>query len=338
MFFQADATKTNYMAKVIPYRGSWVEFETDAKNILYVRIDRKRKFPATVFLRALGIEDDSDILRTFYHPLEMRASGGKYEFKVSSGLLGRKLRATVSHRGKELVKRGRRIREEHIEALRKAKIEWVGVSPSEVAGAFSVGDVVDETTGEVLVEATQPLTVDRLAELGEVGISEFEVIFPEREEVGSTLIETLGKDTVRTQNDALLEIYRRLRPGDPPTIESSRNLFKSMFFDPTRYDFSRVGRLKFNTKLYGVSEDQWPEDIRERWIKGQDQTPSCDDFVAVLGYMLRLRRGIGSLDDIDHLGNRRVRSVGELCWRTSSGSGWCGWSGPSRRRCPSTRR
>ena len=126
------------------------------------------------------------------------------------------------------------------------------------------------------------------------------------------LIETLMKDTITSQNDSLLEIYRRLRPGDPPTIDSSRNLFNSMFFDPVRYDFSRVGRLKFNTKLYGLTPEQWPELILDRWNKGEDRTPTPEDFVAVLRYMLRLRRGFGELDDIDHLGNRRVRSVGEL--------------------------
>jgi DNA-directed RNA polymerase subunit beta len=321
VFFQADATRTSFMAKVIPYRGSWVEFETDAKNILYVRIDRKRKFPATVFLRALGIEDDSGILRTFYNPVEMRSKSGKFEFKVGPGLLGRKLRATVSSRGKELVKKGRRIREEQLEALTKARLTWVPISAAEVAGAFSVADVIDEETGEVLVEAAQPLEPEKIEELVGRGIHEFELIFPEREDVGATLIETLGKDTVRTQNDALLEIYRRLRPGDPPTLESSRSLFKSMFFDDTRYDFSRVGRLKFNTKLYGVTPNHnmedgpdpaWPEMIQQRWKNEEDQTPSTEDFVAVLDYMLKLRRGIGTLDDIDHLGNRRVRSVGEL--------------------------
>ena len=312
VFFQSDARKTSIMAKVIPYRGSWVEFETDQKNVLYVRIDRKRKFPATVFLRALGVEDDGAIMRTFYSPVEMRASEGKFEFKVGPGLLGRKLRASVMHRGKELVKKARRIREEHVESLSRAGIEWVGVSAAEVVGAYSVADVVDEDTGEVLVEAARPLEAERLQELAARGITEFEVVFPEREDVGTTMIETLAKDTVRTQNEALLEIYRRLRPGDPPTLESSRALFRSMFFDETRYDFSRVGRLKFNTKLYGVTEDQWPEAVRERWAKGQDQTPSTDDFVAVLRYMMKLRRSVGTLDDIDHLGNRRVRSVGEL--------------------------
>jgi DNA-directed RNA polymerase subunit beta len=313
VFFQVDQVKSTYMAKVIPYRGSWVEFETDMKNILYVRIDRKRKFPATIFLRALGFSDDTEILREFFNPVRMRVVDGKYELKVSDGLLGRKLRTAVSHRGKELVKKGRRIRAEQLAALQKAKIEWVQVPAAEVAGPYCVEDVVDEETGEVLVEAARPLEAETLEQLiGEHGKTEFEVIFPDREDVGMTLIETLSKDTSHSPNDALLEIYRRLRPGDPPTLESSRSLFKSMFFDETRYDFSKVGRLKFNTKLYGVSEDGWPETVRDRWSKGEDQTPSKDDFVAVLRYMLKLRRGIGHPDDIDHLGNRRVRSVGEL--------------------------
>ena len=312
VFFQADAARTNYTTKVIPYRGSWVEFETDAKNILYVRIDRKRKFPATVFLRALGLEDDAAILREFYTSMEMRLLNGKYDFKVSEGLLGRRPRATVTSRGKDVVKKGRRIRQEHVDALKKARIQWVPVSATEAEGAVSVLDIVDEETGEVLIEAGLPLSPETLESLSARGVTKFEVVFPDKEDVGTTLVDTLAKDAVKEQGEALIEIYRRLRPGDPPTLESSRTLFNSMFFDPARYDFSRVGRLKFNTKLYGISEDQWPQDVRDRWIKGEDRTPTREDFIEVLRYMLKLRRGIGELDDIDHLGNRRVRSVGEL--------------------------
>ena len=313
VFFQSDGTRSTFMSKVIPYRGSWVEFETDAKNILYVRIDRKRKFPATVFLRALGLEDDSAILRAFHTPVEVRIDRGDYKFKVGPGLIGRRLRTAVKTKsGKELIKKGRRIRNEQVELLEGSKIQWVVVTAAELGGAVSVTDLVDEETGEVLIEAGRPLTPETLENLVARDVSQLELVFPEREDVGSTLIETLEKDTVKTQNDALLEIYRRLRPGDPPTLESSRTLFNSMFFDPTRYDFSKVGRLKFNTKLYGVSEDQWPAWVKERWNKGEDRTPSPEDFIEVLRYMLKLRKGIGELDDIDHLGNRRVRSVGEL--------------------------
>jgi DNA-directed RNA polymerase subunit beta len=315
VFFQADAAKSNFMAKVIPYRGSWVEFETDHKNLLHVRIDRKRKFPATIFLRALGLEADRDILQAFYTPSQMRVEDGKYDLKVDKGLIGRRARAAVTHpkkKSEDLLKKGRRIKAQQVEDLQAAGVEWVPVSAAEVQGAFTVSDIVDEETGEVLLEAANPLTDETLADLVARGIKTFEVVFPEREEVSDTLIATLAKDTVKNQHDALIEIYRRLRPGDPPTVESSRTLFNNMFFDPTRYDFSKVGRLKFNTKLYGFSEDHWPAEVRDRWDKGEDSTPSRDDFIEVLRYMLKLRKGIGDLDDIDHLGNRRVRSVGEL--------------------------
>ena len=314
VFFQADAGRTVIMAKVIPYRGSWVEFEYDQKNVLYVRIDRKRKFPASIFLRALGLEDDASIIRAFYRPVQARIEDGKFLFRVAPSAEGWKVRAAVTHpkSGEEIVKKGRRVRPEQIAELQKAGIAWIPVDAAEMEGAWAATDVVDASTGEVLVEAGRPAGPETWEGLGARGIAEFEVVFPDREDVGGILLETLQKDSVRGQNDALLEIYRRLRPGDPPTLESSRNLFHSMFFDPTRYDFSRVGRLKFNTKLYGVSEEQWPAPVRERWEKGEDRTPSREDFVEVLRYMLKLRRGLGELDDIDHLGNRRVRSVGEL--------------------------
>jgi DNA-directed RNA polymerase subunit beta len=314
VFFQADAAKIVYMGKVIPYRGSWVEFEYDQKNVLYVRIDRKRKFPATVFLRALGLEDDGAILRAFYSPVRARVQEGRFAFRTGPGLEGRKARAAVVHpkSGEEIVKKGRRIRAEQIEALGKAGIEWVPVDDGDLEGAHAAQDVVDRATGEVLVETGRPIGPETLETLAAQDGADFELFFPEREEVGNILVETLAKDSVKSQNEALLEIYRRLRPGDPPTLDSSRNLFNSMFFDPTRYDFSRVGRLKFNTKLYGVSQEQWSAGVRERWEKNEDRTPTREDFVEVLRYMLKLRKGIGNLDDIDHLGNRRVRSVGEL--------------------------
>ncbi|ANM28581.1 DNA-directed RNA polymerase subunit beta [Acidobacteria bacterium Mor1] len=259
VFFQSDATKSTVTAKVIPYRGSWVEFEYDQKNLLYVRIDRKRKILATTFLRALGYEDDASVVRAFYDPSEVKTSDA-----------------------------------------------------SALEGGYNVSDVIDTETGEVLLDAATALTPEHGAELAAKGVKKIEVVYPEQEDVGVIMMDTLAKDPVKSQNDALIEIYRRLRPGDPPTVESSKNLFNSMFFDPTRYDFSRVGRLKFNTKLYGVSRDTWPDVVSERWDKDEDRTPTKEDFIEVLSYMLKLRRGIGDIDDIDHLGNRRVRSVGEL--------------------------
>ncbi|MCP3981868.1 MAG: DNA-directed RNA polymerase subunit beta [bacterium] len=314
VFFQADQVKNTLMAKVIPYRGSWVEFETDHKNVLYVRIDRKRKFPATAFMRALGLEDVPTILREFYSPVELRFMSGKPEFKVGPGIVDRKSRVTIEHpkTGEEIIKKNRRIRAEHVAAMKKAGVKWVPVGPAEADGAYLVTDIVDKETGEVIYEAASPLGEDQRTDLIARGIKVFEVIYPDREDVGNTLIDTLAKDTVNDQHEALIEIYRRLRPGDPPTTESSKTLFNNMFFDPTRYDFSKVGRLKFNTKIYGVTPDAWPADVRDRWEKSEDRTPSREDFIEVLRYMLKLRRGVGKVDDIDHLGNRRVRSVGEL--------------------------
>jgi DNA-directed RNA polymerase subunit beta len=314
VFFQSDAGKTTFMAKVIPYRGSWVEFEYDQKNILYVRIDRKRKFPATVFLRALGLEDDAAILRAFYTAAAVRVEGGKFFVKADAGAVNKKVRQAVAHpkSGDEILKKGRKVRAEQLEELRKAKVEWIPVEAAEMDGAATIRDLADPATGEVIVEVGQPLTAETLEKLHAAKVETFDVCFPETEDVGIVLLETLGKDTVKTQNDALLEIYRRLRPGDPPTLESSRNLFNGLFFDPTRYDFSRVGRLKFNTKIYGMAQGEWPAFVRERWDKNEDRTPTREDFIEVLRYMLKLRKGIGEVDDIDHLGNRRVRSVGEL--------------------------
>jgi len=314
VFFQSDPAKSLVTAKVIPYRGSWVEFEYDHKNILYISIDRKRKFPVTVFLRALGYEDDPSIIRTFFRPVEIKIDGDKQYFRSGPGLAGFKASATITHprTGEEIVKKNRRISEKIAAAIAKARITWVEVDASQLEGAFAITDLIDMATGEILVEAAHPLTEEALALLADKGIKKLEAVFPENESVGGVLLETIAKDPVKTQNDALLEIYRRLRPGDPPTVESSRNLFNSLFFDPSRYDFSRVGRLKFNTKLYGVSEDDWAPDIAERWTKNEDRTPTKEDFVEVLRYMLELRQGKGSMDDIDHLGNRRVRSVGEL--------------------------
>jgi DNA-directed RNA polymerase subunit beta len=321
VFFQADAGRITYTSKVIPYRGSWVEFEIDHKNILYVRIDRKRKFPATIFMRALGLEDIPAIFNAFYDPVEARLGKTGWEFRSGLGIVGCKTRAAVKRGTTELIKKGRKIRAEHVEELRKGRIQWVPVGAGDMLGAVTVNDIADQDTGEVLVEAAHPLTEEVLNDLVERGVKTFEVVFPERADVGETLIETLAKDPVKDQQEALIEIYRRLRPGDPPTPDSSKKLFTSMFFDPARYDFSKVGRLKFNTKLYGSTpghdlnegpDPSWPEHIAAKWAAGEDRTPSKDDFIEVLRYMLKVRRGIGELDDIDHLGNRRVRSVGEL--------------------------
>ena len=300
VFFERVPAQGYYLGKIIPYRGSWVEFEYDNKSLLYVRIDRKRKFYGTVFLRALGLKTDSEILKAFYNVSEIHIKDKKLFWKVSDSLLGLKLSKAIGTRNETIVPQGRKITKSLYEAVLKAKIEQVEVDRTDLQGAFIAADVIDMSTGEVLVEANHELT--NIEKVLDNGITSFEVFFPERDDAGNVISVTLKKDPVKSQSDALLEIYRKLRPGDPPTLDTATQLFQGMFFDPRKYDFSRVGRMKFNIKLYDKI-DESPLDKR---------TLDQRDFIDTIKYLLKLRRGIGAVDDIDHLGNRRVRAVGEL--------------------------
>jgi len=300
VFFERVPAQGYFLGKIIPYRGSWVEFEYDNKNLLYVRIDRKRKFYGTVFLRALGLKTDAEILRAFYNVSEVIIKDKKLFWKVSESLIGLKLSKAIGTKNETIVTQGRKITKSLYEAILKAKIEQVEIDRTDLQSAYIAADVVDMSTGEVLAEANQELVnLDRLMDNG---ITSFEVFFPERDDAGNVISVTLKKDPVKSQNDALLEIYRKLRPGDPPTLDTATQLFQGMFFDPRKYDFSRVGRMKFNIKLYDKI-DASPLDKR---------TLDQRDFIDTIKYLLKLRRGIGAVDDIDHLGNRRVRAVGEL--------------------------
>jgi len=300
VFFERVPAQGYFLGKIIPYRGSWVEFEYDNKNLLYVRIDRKRKFYGTVFLRALGLKTDAEILRAFYNVSEVVIKDKKLFWKVSESLIGLKLSKAIGIKNETIVPQGRKITKSLYEAILKAKIDQVEIDRTDLQSAFIAADVVDMSTGEVLAEANQELVnLDRLMDNG---ITSFEVFFPERDDAGNVISVTLKKDPVKSQNDALLEIYRKLRPGDPPTLDTATQLFQGMFFDPRKYDFSRVGRMKFNIKLYDKI-DVSPLDKR---------TLDQRDFIDTIKYLLKLRRGIGAVDDIDHLGNRRVRAVGEL--------------------------
>ncbi len=302
VFFERVQTQGYFLGKIIPYRGSWVEFEYDNKNLLYVRIDRKRKFYGTVFLRALGLKTDSDIIRAFYKLSNISLKGGKILWGVNESLIGMKLSHAISAKSEQVVPQGRKITNSVYREIQKAKIEQVEVAANDLEGAYVAADVIDMSTGEVLVEANHELTSTTLGTLAEAGITNFEIFFPERDDAGNVISATLRKDAVKSQNDALLEIYRKLRPGDPPTLDTATQLFQGMFFDARKYDFSRVGRMKFNIKLYDKA-DAAPLDKR---------TLDQKDFIDTILYLLKLRRGIGAVDDIDHLGNRRVRAVGEL--------------------------
>ena len=298
-FFHTE-DKNLFVAQIIPYRGSWVEFEYDAKNLLYVRIDRKRKFLASVFLRALGLRGANEILRTFYTVDDLELSGGKILWKVSDSLIGRRSAVELAIPGSDLaLHAGKKIRKDQVEALKKSGVSAVELVDTEREGAFSAADVIDPSTGEVILEANEELSERVIAMAQEKNVPSLEVFFPEKDEIGPVLSQTLKKDPIQKHEEALIEIYRRLRPGDPPTLDSSRNLFENMFFNAQKYDFSRVGRLKLNTKL------KLSTPLDEKVLHPAD-------FYEVIRYLLKLRKNPALIDDIDHLGNRRVRSVGEL--------------------------
>src|SRR5438876_2357113 len=321
-----------FIAKIIPYRCSWVEFEYDQKNLLYVRVG-KRKFLASIFLRALGIwlksnfhsksfgsdgqlEEavksasftDEDLVRAFHVGDEVRVENGRLMAQIPeagpTNLIGMKVDFEIKGRSPDpIVRKGKEISRTSLEGLRKAKIGEVEIEPLQFEGAYAAADVVNTETGEVLLEANTEITTAKLQEIAESGIQGFGVFFPERDDVGVVISQTLKKDAISKPVDALLEIYRKMRPGDPPTVQTAYRLLEGMFFDPRKFDFSRVGRLKFNIKM-GKPE-------RNRI---DDPLLSAQDFTEVVSYVLKMRKNPSEYqaDDIDHLGNRRVRAVGEL--------------------------
>jgi DNA-directed RNA polymerase subunit beta len=316
VFFEKQQAQGYFLGKIIPYRGSWVEFEYDNKNLLYVRIDRKRKFYGTVFLRALGLKTDADILRAFYKCSTVTIKDKKLFWKVNEAMIGHKLSFAISKGGETFAAQGRKITNSVFKEIQKAKVEQAQVEANDLEGAYVAADVIDMDTGEVLIEANHELTPAIVAKMMEAGIKSFEIFFPELDDVGNVLSMTLKKDGVKQQNEALLEIYRKLRPGDPPTVDTATQLFQGMFFDPRKYDFSRVGRMKFNIKIHENAEyapEAWLQDPANQGRNPMDRRILDEnDFIDTIKYLLKLRKGIGVVDDIDHLGNRRVRAVGEL--------------------------
>src|SRR5918993_534537 len=299
-FFHEDRAEKEFVGQIIPYRGSWVEFKYDAKNLLYVSVDRKRKFLASVFLRALGLRGADEIIRQFYTVHRLFLGGNTVQWAVSDAIVGLRSRREVKIPGTETtIGEGKKITVAAVAALRKAGVDRIDIIDEARAGAFAAADLVDPSTGEVLLEANDELTERVISMAQEKAIEYVDVFFPEADEVGPVVSATLKKDAIKTHEEALVEIYRRLRPGDPPTLDSSRSLFENMFFNPQKYDFSRVGRLKLNTKL-GMNTP-----LDEKILHPQD-------FFEVIKYQLRLRKSPQNVDDIDPLGNRRVRSVGEL--------------------------
>jgi DNA-directed RNA polymerase subunit beta len=372
VFFESNSQKTYFLGKIIPYRGSWVEFEYDTKNILYVRIDRKRKILGTVFLRALGLKNNAEIVKVFYDVERINVEEKRLFWEVSERLVGARLSKSINHARthETIVPSGRRITSAALKEMQKARITQVEVSQHDLEGACAADDVVDPSTGEVLLEANNELTPAILNAVFEAGIGQVSIFFPERDDVGPMISQTLRRDALKSPQEALIEMYRKMRPGDPPTLDTATSLFTGMFFDPRKYDFSRVGRLKFNIKLgyYAKLKERLDEkaaefeledarnlpaagfyvmvdqekmfvgkregNVCQEVIRGcegtlatdhSEQTPvqlpldkrtlDPEDFYAVIRYLLKLRRnpdGKYGVDDIDHLGNRRVRAVGEL--------------------------
>lgn len=311
VFFDHDRGKTHssgkllYSARVIPYRGSWLDFEFDPKDMVYVRIDRRRKLPATVLLRALGF-NSQEILEMFYENNTFSVKTNKEgETIIALELVPARLRGEVlsfpvnDKKGKLIVEEGRRITSRHIRQMETAKLTALEVSNDYLVGASLASDIINEETGEVEFACNAEITEELIAGFIEKGVASFQTIYTNDLDCGPFVSDTLRIDSTTSKLEAMVEIYRMMRPGEPPTKESAENLFSNLFFAPERYDLSAVGRMKFNRRL-GRPETEG--------------SPVLDnsDIVEVLKTLVGIRNGFGSVDDIDHLGNRRIRSVGEM--------------------------
>ncbi len=307
VFFDHDRGRTHasgkllFAARIIPYRGSWLDFEFDAKDNVYVRIDRRRKLPVTTLLYALGL-DDEEILSTFYNMISVKESkrGWKMPFMAEKMRGMTPLADLMDAKSGDVVARaGEKITARKARELAENGLKEVLVSSEDLAGRYIAEDVVDLETGQIYAEAGAELDAKLLAELKDQKIKEFHVLDIDHVNIGPFIRNTLNIDKNSNGEEALMDIYRVMRPGEPPTIEAATNLFHSLFFDPERYDLSAVGRVKMNMRL----ELDAPDTVR---------VLRREDILAVIKTLVDLRDGRGEIDDIDHLGNRRVRSVGEL--------------------------
>ncbi|MCK9505691.1 MAG: DNA-directed RNA polymerase subunit beta [Porticoccaceae bacterium] len=306
VFFDHDKGKTHssgkllYSARIIPYRGSWLDFEFDPKDQVFVRIDRRRKLPATILLRALGY-NASEILGMFFETTVFEQQDDGYAMNLEPKRLRGEIAAfdIKGKGGKVIVEEGRRITAKHIRQLEADGVNRLEVPVDYLYGRILAKDIVNEKTGELLFECNTELTAESLQKLADAGIKTIEVIYTNDLDCGAFMSDTLRNDPTRTQLEALVEIYRMMRPGEPPTKESAENLFGNLFFNLERYDLSTVGRMKFNLRL-GRDE-----------VEGSG-TLSNEDIIDVMRTLIDIRNGKGIVDDIDHLGNRRIRSVGEM--------------------------
>ncbi|MDH5600912.1 MAG: DNA-directed RNA polymerase subunit beta, partial [Gammaproteobacteria bacterium] len=305
VFFDHDKGKTHssgkllFNARVIPYRGSWLDFEFDPKDALFTRIDRRRKLPVTILLRALGYNNE-EMLDMFFEKTSFKAAKEGFDMTlVPERLRGEAATFDIKIKNKVIVEEGRRITARHIRELEKAGVTALNVPEDYLYEKVMAKDIINKETGEIVATANQEITPELVELLKEAGIKEFDTIFTNDLDHGAYISTTLAIDPSTTQLEAQIEIYRMMRPGEPPTKDSAENLFKNLFFSSERYDLSTVGRMKFNRRV-GREE-----------VDGEG-TLSNEDILAVIKTLIDIRDGRGIVDDIDHLGNRRIRSVGEM--------------------------
>ena len=305
VFFESDRGKSHssgkvlYTARIIPYRGSWLDFEFDAKDCLFVRIDRRRKLPVTILLRALGL-DDTQILGYFFeHNVFHVTPTGLILDLVPERLRGEIAAFPIKLEDRVLVEEGRRVTARQVRELKTAGVKRLAVPSAYVAGRILAHDLAHPETGELLAKANEELTLEQVHRIMQSGITEFRTLYVNDVNRGPFISSTLKLDSTHTPLEALVEIYRMMRPGEPPTRDAAETLFKNLFFSPERYDLSAVGRMKFNKRLNRT-------DDTGLLILTQE------DILEVVKTLIAIRNGEGVVDDIDHLGNRRVRSVGEM--------------------------
>ena len=306
LFFDHDKGKSHssgkvlYGARVIPYRGSWLDFEFDAKDLVYVRIDRRRKLYASILLKALGFSNQG-ILECFYETEIFKIKpNNTYQLQlIPKRLMGRVTPMDISYRGEVIVKKGERISARHIRKIESTKIKHLEYEQNSMEGLVLAKDIVDKTTGEILIGCNSIIDEEVLDTLQTLGLKEVQTLYINDLESGPYMADTLRADSTTNDIEALVEIYRMMRPGEPPTKEAATTLFNSLFFNPERYDLSDVGRMKFNKRLGRPS------------IEGNSVLEN-EDIVDALKTLVAIRNGKEQVDDIDHLGNRRVRSVGEM--------------------------
>jgi len=306
-FFTHDKGRTHisgkvlFSARIIPYRGSWLDFEFDTKDILYARIDRRRKFPTTILLKALGLST-YDILKMYYPIEEIRIKGKKFYSKINAKVLGgsRILYDIINEQGGEmLVKEGSRVTPGVLKKLENLGIREIHLETEDLHGRAVFNDVVDTSTGEVILGSSGVLTEEVLQKIIGSGVEKIDLLYIDNFQTLPVIRDTLSQENIESPDAAIIEIYKRLRPGESPTIDTARIMFDNLFFNPRRYDLAPVGRLKLNKKL---SVD----------VPLSQRTLTSQDIVETIKYLVNLKANKGEIDDIDHLGNRRVRCVGEL--------------------------